>query len=295
MLGLSKQRKELRQGIRSISKEIDSGMARVFVDHGFQWDGTKNIWLTRARASFVVGGGPVFDLRGRSGISQFIGLQSGTLSGDPSFDSFFSVQTRDPAHTFSALTPRVRWLMASAFSDAHLVSDGHMLTLVREAEFGRERDSEIAVELVSEIAHYRIQAIRAMFGLPHVRKQAMAGPWDERNLPSCVVNLEVPVTLSPTCELTGNVATNASAYCGNATQPFTAYLDQDGDWSVIAANDNVPKLTKTSPEFGPATVVCDGNAVRLWWTKLVSKKEKLMQGARLVAALANSHRGGFFR
>ena len=271
------------------------GMARVFVDHGFQWDGTKNIWLTRARATFVVGGGPVFAIRGRSSLSQLIGLQSGVPSGDPSFDNFFSVQTRDPGHTFNALTPRVRWLMASAFSDAHLVSDGHMVTLVREAEFGRERDSEIATELVSEIAHYRIKAIQAMFRLPYVRRLAMTGPWNERNLPSCVIDLEVPVTISPTCELSGHVATNATALCGGSTQPFTAYLDQDGDWSVIAANDNKPTLVKTNPEFGPATVICDGNAVRLWWTNLVSKKEKLLQGARLVAALANSHRGGFFR
>ena len=62
---LARDRRRLRRGTRAFAREVHVGEASVFVDHGFQWDGSNNVWLTRARARFVLGAGPAFDLRPR--------------------------------------------------------------------------------------------------------------------------------------------------------------------------------------------------------------------------------------
>ena len=90
---VSGERRRLRYGTRSFIREIEIGDACIFVDHGFQWDGRKNVWITRARASYVLGSGPIFELRPRPLLARVAGFQGGTPSGDPCFDEFFSVRT----------------------------------------------------------------------------------------------------------------------------------------------------------------------------------------------------------
>ena len=90
---VSKERRRLRGGTRSFVREVDIGDARIFGDHGFQWDGTKNVWITRARASYVLGSGPVFELKPRALLARVTGFLGGTPSGDPCFDDFFTVRT----------------------------------------------------------------------------------------------------------------------------------------------------------------------------------------------------------
>lgn len=156
----ARERRRLRRGTRAFTREVDDGFARVFVDHGFQWDGSNNVWLTRARAHFVLEGGPEFDIRPRSLLSRILGFQPGVSSGDPCFDDFFAVRTGDPEATWSALTTHVRSLLAGSFEDARLISNGRMVILWREGDFGREVDADAAVEIVSEVAHYQAGIIK---------------------------------------------------------------------------------------------------------------------------------------
>ena len=286
MLGLTKERRLLRDRVRAYSREIDIGHARVFVDHGFQWDGHKNVWLTRARASYAIGGGPVFDIRERSTFSQLVGFSSGVSSGDPCFDSFFTVRTQDRANTFDALTTHVRWLLASTFSDAHLKSDGSMITLMRHADFGLQRDAEIAAEVVSEIAHFGTKALKAMRGLPSANVSASEGPWHQRSTPHVVTHLDIPVTLESGCGARGPV-TRAFAACGQDMIPFSATLDMQGQWS----SDSLPQGLLGSNfsdagHVGPATITCDGQHIILTWQTLITRTKRLLQGARLVSSLA---------
>ncbi|HLU68002.1 MAG TPA: hypothetical protein VKZ63_17080, partial [Kofleriaceae bacterium] len=57
---LARDRRRLRRGTRAFAREVALGEASVFVDHGFQWDGVRNVWLTRARACFIIESGPAF-------------------------------------------------------------------------------------------------------------------------------------------------------------------------------------------------------------------------------------------
>src|SRR5690606_11289895 len=135
MFELGSDRRRLRRGTRAFAREVDVGDARIFVDHGFQWDGANNVWLTRARGSFVMKAGPVFAIRPRGFRARVTGYQGGVASGDPCFDDFFSVRSDTPIETWEALTTRARWLLAGSFEDARLVSDGRMVTLWREGDF----------------------------------------------------------------------------------------------------------------------------------------------------------------
>src|SRR5262245_17420661 len=144
---LARERWRLRQGTRAFTREVNEGLARIFVDHGFQWDGANNVWLTRARASFVMASGPRLDSRPRGLLSRLLGFHGGVSSGDPCFDAFFVVRTETPEPTWLALTTRVRSVLAGAFEDARLLSNGRMVSLWREGDFGREADAEAAVEV----------------------------------------------------------------------------------------------------------------------------------------------------
>src|SRR5687768_9954529 len=88
---LARGRRRPRSGTRAFVREDDRGDVRIFVDHGFQWDGASNVWLTRARASFVVQAGPAFDVRPRTTLARVFGYQGGVSCGDPCFDYFFAV------------------------------------------------------------------------------------------------------------------------------------------------------------------------------------------------------------
>lgn len=280
-------RRKLRPGMRPFAREVDIGDARIFVDHGFQWDGTRNVWLTRARASYVLGSGPVFELKPRALLARVTGFFGGTPSGDPYFDDFFSVRTANAEATWSALTTRVRSLLAGSFEDARLVSDGQMVSLWREADFGLESDAAAAVEVVAEIVQRQSYVLDELKRLPGVQPLPASGPWYARTVAGVRMSASGSVQLKPSAGLPGP-AMSARAECGRALRKFKVHVDPMG--KVHSQADRLPAharfLSDGTDGLGACDIQCDGRAVVLRWRELSLAKERLLRGAKLVAWLS---------
>lgn len=292
---LARDRRRLRRGTRAFAREVSLGEACVFVDHGFQWDGSNNVWLTRARATYVMQAGPVFDLRPRTLWSRIMGSASRALVIDPYFDAFFSVRTPSPHGTWGALTNRARTLLASSFEDARLISDGHMITLWREAEFGREADGDAAAELVSEIASFQSSMLDSLRRLPGTRYAGASGPWNARRPPRAELAAPVSVQIAPTA-LNGRPVTSVSAACGRVTEPFSFALT--GSSPILSATSRAPVprgLIRAARELGAAILRCDGQRVILCWDNLESNRDLLLSAAGVVASFAAVPGGGMYR
>ncbi len=290
---LQKERQRLRHGTRAYTRAVDDGLARVFVDHGFQWDGSQNIWLTRARASYVIGTGPRFDIRPRGLFSRVVGIQPGRSSGDPCFDDFFVVRTDDEDGTWGALTNRVRSLLAGPFEDARLVSDGTLVSLWRAGDFGRESDAAAAVELVSELVHYRCQILNAYREISGAVFHPPGGAWDERSAPCVFVHMPMPVRIGPEIVDT-TLVTTARVGCGRSIAPFWWQVDEEGR---VRGNCRAFPVSAAGavPQLGTATVRCNGQQIVLSWDRLETDRERLLAGAHLVSAFAQSQLASLYR
>jgi hypothetical protein len=225
---LARDRRRLRRGTRAFARAVDIGEACVFVDHGFQWDGSNNVWLTRARAAFVLEAGPEFDLRPRSLLNRMFGIGWRRAPIDPYFDEFFAVRTSSPGDAWDALTTRARTLLVGSFDDARLISDGHYVTLWREADFGREADAEAAAELVAEVVSFQIPVLDHLRRLPGAAYTPASGSWNDRKPPHVSISGPAPVRIGPT-SLDGRPVIAVSAACGRATVPFSVRLIASGD------------------------------------------------------------------
>lgn len=284
---LGQGRRRLLQRNRPFSRTVDRGDVRAFVDHGFQWDGSQNVWLTRARASYVVGSGPVFELRPRALLARVTGILGGSSSGDPCFDNFFRMRTATPGATWSALTTRARSLLAGHFEDAKLVSDGKTICLWREGDFGLESDADIAVEVVSEIATYQSECMRLLRALPGARPYAAQGPWDQRKPPGVTIMAPTPVHLEPR-RGQRDACLGAWSECGREIPRFAVSVDAFG--RMHGDIERIPKharfATDNADGLGACAIASDGQRAWLRWLTLHRTKEQLLGGARLVASLS---------
>ena len=247
---LARDRRRLRRGTRAFAREVTIGEACVFVDHGFQWDGSNNVWLTRARAYFVMKAGPSFDLRPRSLWNRLMGVAGRSATIDPYFDEFFAVRTSSPK-TMGALTTRARTLLAATFDDARLVSDGRMVTLwSTRAEFGREADGDTAAELVSEIVTFQTPALESFRRVPGAVYCGASGPWNARRPPRTELVAPVPVQIAP-AELNGRPVTSVSAPCGRIVDPFAISLS-GGDSLLSTFRVPVPRgVIRAARDWAP--------------------------------------------
>jgi hypothetical protein len=284
-------RKRLRRGTRAFRREVDAGAARVFVDHGFQWDGSRNVWLTRARARFVLGAGPRFRLRPRWLFERLLGWPRGRPSGDPCIDDFFVALTEDPGSTWAALTLRARSLLARAFDDAELISDGNTVTLWREGDFGRESDAAAAIELVGEVVEFRFEIFERLRRLPGAVYRRSTGDWDEREPPSILLHVPAPVVLAPV-RRRGGATLAARSPCGSDAVRLT--IDFDDPDSVADGASRLGTRLATAARLAPRRLVCDGANVELIWPDLDVDRERILAGARWVAELAGcGHRAAY--
>jgi hypothetical protein len=276
---LDSGRKRLRRGTRAFNHEVEINGARIFVDHGFQWVWSRNVWLTRARACFVLGSGPRFRLRPRNLFERLVGWYAGRPSGDPCIDDFFAAYAthEEATETWSALTTRARSLLVRSFDDAQLVSDGRMVVLWREGDFGREADAAAAAELVADIAGFRAPLFERLRNLPGAVYRPATGDWDRREPATIQLALPEPVTLKTTSGPRGAVLASSAA-CGCAVEPFSVDFDDPKNESGGALRLDARRLT------------ADGETVELVWRDLDVDRERVLAGARWVAKLAAGRR-----
>jgi hypothetical protein len=288
---LARDRRRLRRGTRAFARAVELGETCVFVDHGFQWDGSNNVWLTRARASFVLDAGPEFDVRPRTLFNRMLGVGWRRAALDPYFDEFFAVRTSSPDEAWEALTTRARTLLVGSFEDARLISDGHYVTLWREADFGREADAEAAAELVAEVVSHHSLVLDQLRRLPGATYSPASGPWNDRKPPHVSLAGPVPIRIGPIA-FEHRAVIAVSAACGRATAPFAVHLANDRDDPPPAVTAGVFDAAR---DLGADTLRCDGHRVTLFWGGLETGRERLLSAASLVGSFASGQLGGLYR
>ncbi len=283
---LGRDRRRLRHSERAYSRIVDHGDVRVFVDHGFQWDGSKNVWLTRARASYVVGAGPVFALSPRALLARLTGFLGGRSSGDPCFDDFFHMRTATPDCTWAALSTRARSLLAGCFEDAQLVSDGTTICLWRDGESGLESDADIAVEVVAEVARYQNECLKTLRSLPGALAYKGCGPWHKRQAPGVTIMVPTPVHIEPQRSHSG-ATLGAWSACGRGVPTFAVSIDSFGRMhgDVSKLPEHARFATDNAQGIGACSIACNGQRASLRWHTLAHSPVRLLEGARLVASL----------
>jgi hypothetical protein len=233
-----------------------------------------------------MGTGPAFDIRPRSFLSRVVGMTGGVSSGDPCFDDFFVVRTPD-SDTWHALTTRARSLLANHFEDARVVSDGQMVTLWREADFGREVDGDAAVEAVAEIVNFQALGLDGLRRLPGAVFNPASGPWFDRTTPSIAMHIPGKVLIEPT-EYRGRPVLSASAACGRATPLFRLAIDSVGR---VLGDEPVPTAVSSAAlSLGACTLRCDGSRLIVRWPTLSVARERVVAGVQVVGSLAKSSR-----
>jgi hypothetical protein len=289
---LVSERRRRRMGRRAVSRELEIGRAKVLVDHGFQWDGVENVWLTRARTCFVMEAGPVFDIRPRSGLARVTSIFGGTSSGDHFFDHFFSVRGADPARIRSLLSTRVRFLLASSLADARLVSDGRRISLWREGRIGRGSDAAIASEIVSEIAHHQVEHLDTLSALPGADPYEAAGSWERVTAPGVVINGPTPVYVAPSPGARGP-CTSVWADCGREVGRFLLRIDEfgraHGDHASLPLQAHFGN--DSGDAIGACVIVSSGRRVALRFPGLEDSVPRLQRAIELVRSISDHSRG----
>ena len=187
----------------------------------------------------------------------------------------------------------MRSLLASLFDDARLVSDGKMVVLWREADFGRESDAALAMELVSEIVQYRAGAMTRARAIPGSLYVPSSGPWDERRPPAVYARAATPVRIAPV-NRNGQPVMAASAACGRTAPQFE--LELDGHGGVEGPLGLFPPSAAAAVgEVGPCTIDCDTAEVTLTWPSLETDKHRLVAGAGLISAFARTQSSSLYR
>ena len=285
----------MRRGTRAFRREVIVGGAKVFVDHGFQWDGARNVWLTRARASFVLGYGPRFRIRPRGLFERLLGWHPGRPSGDPCIDDFFvahSPTAEEAESMWSALTTRARSILVRSFDDAQLVSDGCSVALWREGDFGREADAEPGAELVADVVRFQTELFDRLRHLPGAIWRPAAGAWDERKAPTVLLSVPERVIIKTAAGATGAVLA-ASATCGSIGGRYT--VDFDDASSVLDGAARLGAPLASLENLAPHRLVADGSRVELIWRELDVDRERVLAGARWVGQLAATGHRAMYR
>ena len=182
--------------------------------------------------------------------------------------------------------------MARAFDDAQLISDGRMVTLLREADFGREADAAAAAELVAEVVTYRADRFKQLRRLPGAVFRRADGGWDERSSPTILLHLPSPVLLEPVPSPTGATLA-ATAECGGVSRRVR--IDFGDPTSVLDGCARIGANLGLLNQLGLRSLTCDGSKVSLVWKSLKVPRELILAGARLASDLAGNGRQALYR
>ena len=287
---LDSGRKRLRRGTRAFNHLVEINGAKIFVDHGFQWVWSSNVWLTRARACFVLGSGPRFRLRPRNLFERLVGWHAGRPSGDPCIDDFFVAHStpEEATPTWGALTTRARSILVRSFDDAQLVSDGKMVVLWREGDFGREADAAAGAELIADVATYRSHEFERLRSLPGAVYCPASGDWDDRRPATILLSIPEPVVIKTVPGPLGAVLA-ACAGCGSDIGQLR--IDFDDPTSIREGFARLNSPLAGLDHLDPRWLEVDGGEIQLVWRDLAVDRDRVLAGARWIGQLGTALSG----
>jgi hypothetical protein len=235
---------------------------------------------TQAQARFLVPAGPRFVLRHRSLRSLRAG-RSWHHEGDLRISSDYPDTTR------ALIGSRVAELLAE-LPDVIVESDGAVVTAWFSGQTDVERVDPF-VDLVIAIAGADIFGLSELRALPGARYHAPDGDFDWRTAPYVEVHVPTRVDLAPVA--LGGVAQTWAARSYDHARPFTVDLPY-GPLPRLPLSADVRRYIDAA---GPGTLAAREGTLTYTWRGIQTRRERLLAGARLLAAFPPPHTDGVYR
>lgn len=167
------------------SIDIRLAHAEVRLDVVRESNGNTTIDVTRARARFVIGAGPAFEVTQAgllSGLARNLGVQDLDL-GNASFRYHFTVKGNDLDGTKAAWTGPIQRTLAERFPSATVWSDGTLVRLTLAGALEDPARLNAVLDVVSALASVGVAELQAFAELPEATLVPASGPWDEPSAP----------------------------------------------------------------------------------------------------------------
>jgi hypothetical protein len=278
--------------------DVDVDQVRVHLERYVAGAGKQRRILTRCRARYLLPRGPVFCIYADgvlASIGKALGGQDVVLGVNRVFDERFIVKCEDAQAVQRVWSPRAMGLMTRTFEKARVESDGTEVTLISQDPLNLAGLVSEALELVAELAGADLFGAGALRALPGGAYQPPAGPWDDRTMPYVVIGQPVPVTIAPAI-LGRRVVTRATLGDGPRELPLKILVRSDGSAEPAESVARLPPAAASLlRRAGDGTLVVDGDGTSFTWLGVETDPERLMAGARLLAALAGSPSQGVYR
>jgi len=253
--------------------------------------------LTSVRARMYIPSGLLFRVF-REGFAatlvKTLGGQDVTLGGKTGFDEHFVTRTTTPEATRFAWTEAGKAAMLRYCDDGTASCDGLTVELQVPALLQTLEAIDAALDLVGDIASVDLFGMPVLTGLAGAQLRVPRGPWDERSLPSVLLESAFGVELGPVVTRNGlDVVTAVWASGAPAVKPpLSVHVDDSG--RVDQDFGRLPAVTRDLlRQVGAATVRATESSAELRWTRIETDPGRLHRGAQLVASLVASHCGPF--
>lgn len=280
----------------AIDVEVDG--TRVYVDLVVEGSGDSRRVLTRCRAQYPLLLGPVFHIY-REGVLAAIGKALGgqdvVLGVEPAFDMHYVVKCDDPGAVRQVWSPRAMCTMLLCFPGATIRSDGRDVELRIDTGLDLASQIDEAIDLMAEIAGADLFGIGALRALPGATYHPPSGPWNDRSVAYAVVAHPVPVTLAPVV-VGRRAVTRATVGDGPRDRPLKLLVRARGACEPAdAAAELPPAAASWLHKVGEGTLIVDGARTSFTWLQIETDPERLLAGARLLAALSGAPAQGVYR
>lgn len=282
----------------SAAIEVDMDQARVYLDL-IEVDGRRNRSIhTRCRAQYALLLGPVFHIEPQgllANLGKALGAQDVELGVEPAFDQRFIIKCDHPEAVRQVWSQRAIGIMLRSFPNATVRSDGRDVELVIREDIDLPNRIEEALNLVAELAGADVFGIKTLRELPGAVYHAPSGPWNDRSVPYVVIDEPVPVTIAPIV-VGRRTVTRATVGDGPRDRPLKLLVRADGSLEPEGGAAELPHgAVALLRKVGDGTLIVDGDRTSFTWLQVETAPERLMAGARLLAALAGAPAQGVYR
>lgn len=292
---------ELRVGTRRFMSfisqdevEVRSGLAMVRLSVHVTGVGKSERVFTRARAHFIIGGGPRFDVTPAgllADVARALGGQDLKL-GDRRFDREFIVKGEDLAGIQRTWTQEAQQAMTRALSIATVVARGSQITLQMDGL--RREELDAMVDLVGTLASVGADALDGLASCPGATLTHAAGTWDQPAPPSLKL-------ATPHGDATATVAWHEGGPHVRLMLPLSNELPAfQGEIHGGRPTGVPPGLlsdfgVRLLEEVPDVAVASTARALELSWPG-IPDGAAFLSGAHLLVDMANAvHRTGAFR
>jgi hypothetical protein len=285
-----------RSGSEAI--EVDIDRARVYLDLVEVGSGHHRHVYTRCRAQYALLLGPIFRVSPEgvlATIGKVLGVQDAVLGVEPAFDQRFTVKCDDPEAVRQVWSQHAMRIMLRSFEKATIRSDGRDIELIVGEGLDVPGLIDEALDLVAEIANADIFGVEALRDLPGAVYHPPSGPWNDRSVPYVVLARPVPVTIAPAV-VGRRAVTRAEVGDGPRDRPLKLLVRADGSREPAGGAAQLPPAaTAFLRKVGDGTLIVDGARTSFTWLQIETDPERLVAGARLLAALAGAPAQGVYR